>query len=565
MSNQLGIWDEPAPPTSAAPDLGLRYYQQEAREVVHEVHKTDRGALVELPTGTGKSRLAGALAWDEHLAGGRTLILTPTITLTRQMYKDMRALGLSCGMEQASNRVDRPLPAVVVACIASMRGKRLESFDPSDFTLVIPDEAHRSVGDQFLAVFSHFAKAKLVGLTATPDRADGVALGNVYDQVAYKMTMLRAIKEGWLVPLRFKTAVTDFDATKLRTMAGDVDAGSVAAEIMRSGLLHEAANTLAELSEGERTVAFLPTVASSQAFVAELEARGVHAIHVDASTPEQHRDEAVAQFVDGSVKVLSNVGIFTEGWDCPAASVVALLNPTKSRSRVAQMVGRATRLCPGKESSLIIDFCPGRLRKGRLASPADALAGEMLPDLVHAHLEDGDIAESIVKAKATAADIEEAERKKKERSERRKLRKKELAMLARQRHYQYDVHEHDARAILGGDGRDGSVGHETRAVQARPASQAQRETLVKMGIPAAQVEKMDSVAASGLIGKLIARAKAGHASLNQLKAIRRFASAPDTLPFETARRAMDYVAGECDYGRRRNVDTTRLENILRGS
>lgn len=561
--SQLGIWDEPAAPPQA-PDLGLRYYQQEAREAVHADHVHVRGTVVECPTGTGKSRLAGALAWDEHLVGGRTLVLTPTITLTRQMYKDMRALGLQCGMEQASNRVERPLPPVVVASVDSMRGKRLEAFAKTDFTHIITDETHRCVSPKYTAIYAHFEKAKLTGLTATPDRADGVSLGNVYDRVAYKMTMLRAIKEGWLVPLRFKTAVTDFDATKLRTIAGDIDAGSVAAEIMRSGLLHEAANTLAELSEGERTVAFLPTVAASQAFVAELEARGVPAIHVDASTPEQHRDEAVSQFVSGAVRVLSNVGIFVEGWDCPAASVVALLNPTKSRSRICQMVGRSTRRCQGKDSSLIIDFCPGRLRKGRLASPADALAGEMLPDLVHQSLEDGDLVEAIAKAEVTAAEIEERERKKRERSERRKQRKRDLALLARQKRYQYDVHEHNAESLLGGGG-DSDASRETRSVEVRPATEAQRATLVKMGIKAELAAAMDGPAASRLIGKLIARARAGYASLNQLKAIRQFAKAPDTLPFDVAHKACDYVIGECGFGKRRKVDARHLESILRGS
>src|SRR5690606_13265749 len=149
----------------------------------------------------------------------------------------------------------------------------------------------------------------------TPDRVDGVSLRNVFDELAYKMSMLQAINDGWLVPLRFKTAITDFDAQAIRTLAGEVDAASVAAEIMRSGLLHQAANTLAELSEGERTVAFLPTVASSKAFVGELTARGVPADHVDGTTPEFAREQTFARFRSGEIRVLCNVGVCTEGWD----------------------------------------------------------------------------------------------------------------------------------------------------------------------------------------------------------------------------------------------------------
>jgi superfamily II DNA or RNA helicase len=454
----LDILDE----ERVAPELGLRHYQVAARAKVAEVHQRTRGALVVLPTGAGKSRLAGALAWDEYVARGHVLVLTPTITLTRQMYTDLRKLGLTVAMEQAENRARRPLPAVTVACVASMRGKRLESFHPYDFSHVIVDETHRAVSEQYARIFAHFKAAKLTGLTATPDRTDGVSLANVYGEVAYEMSMLTAINEGWLVPLRFKTALTDFDATKLRTLAGEVDAGSVAAEITRSGLLHEAANTLAELAAGERTVAFLPTVASSKAFVGELLARGVAAEHVDASTPEEARNAAFAAFAAGDVRVLSNVGILCEGWDLPACSVCALLNPTKSRSRITQMIGRITRISDGKPHALVIDFCPGRLKKGRLASPADALAGKMLPDNVHEQLPaEGELAEAIAEAEQTAADIEAKKRAKAEAAERRRERARELALLSQKKAFSYGVQDHDADAVLGGDSR--GVGTFTQA------------------------------------------------------------------------------------------------------
>jgi superfamily II DNA or RNA helicase len=448
-----------------APDLSLRWYQTAARDAVRLVHARKRGALVCHPTGTGKSRLAAAVAWDAYVARKHVLVLTPTITLTRQMYSDMRKCGLVVGMEQADNRVRRPLPAVTVACVASMRGKRLASFHPYDFDLIVADESHRAISKQYAEIFAHFANAKLLGLTATPDRSDGVSLANVFDELAHELTMLQAIQEGWLVPLRFKTAITDFDAKKLRTLAGEVDAGSVAQELTRSGLLHEAANTLADLSEGERTVAFLPTVASSKAFVGELLARGLSAEHIDASTPEEARNAAFAAFAQGTVRVLSNVGILTEGWDLPACSVCALLNPTKSRSRITQMIGRVTRLSPGKTSALVIDFCPGRLKKGRLASPADALAGKMLPDNVFDQLaKEGDIAEAIETAERTAEEIEQQKRAAAEAAERRRERARELAQLSKKKDFSYGVQEHDARDILGGQG-GGTRGYQMADVE----------------------------------------------------------------------------------------------------
>lgn len=447
----FGALVEPLP--EQTPDLGLRHYQATARANVADVFTRSRAALVSHATGLGKTRLAGAIAWDFKIRGLKTLFIAPTIEITHQSYEAMRKLGLSATVEQASNRASRPLPDVTAACIATMQGLRLQSFRPDDFGLLIFDEAHGSLAERCQLVRAHFPNAKILGLTATPDRSDGISLGNVYDEVAHEFTMLEGISEGFLAPLRFKTAVTDFDATALRTLAGDVSAGSVESEITRSGLVHEAANTLAELSEGERTVAFLPTVASSKAFVAELLARGVPAVHIDGTTPSDLRKQYFAQTKAGTVRAISNVGCLVEGFDLPEVSVIALLNPTKSRSRLAQMIGRGTRLAPGKTSCLVIDFCPGRLKKGRLASPADALAGRMLPDNVHKHLPaSGELVEALATAEKTAKDIEEQKRASDAAARKRAERVAELAALARKKAFTYGVQDHDAHAVLGGQG-----------------------------------------------------------------------------------------------------------------
>lgn len=503
-------------PLAAIPAPDLRTYQAEACDAVDAVHGRSRGALVVLPTGAGKTRVAAAVARRRVLAGQRVLVLTPTITLCDQMYSDLRGYGLrDIGKEQADNRVRSPYPSVVVASVATMRGDRLKRFRPDTFGLLIGDECHRSVSASQLAIFEHFAIAKRLGLTATPTRVDGVSLANVFDEVAYRMTMLDAISAGWLVPLKFKTAITDFDAKALRTLAGDVTAGSVEAEIMRAGVLHEAANTLAELSAGERTVAFLPTVASSRAFVGELVARGVSAEHVDGTTPREVREEVFARFTSGETRVLSNVAVLTEGWDCPAASVIALLSPTKSWPRLTQMIGRGTRLAPGKTHALVIDFCPGRMRKGRLASPADALAGRMLDDAVHEQLaKEGDLAKAISDAERAVEDIEAKRQARAEAARRKAERAAELARLATKKQFSYGVQEHDADDILGGQGRGdrGVSFQETRdlTVDERNAwrrkrglcSESQAKVLARNGLNPWMTrdlarEAMDAIAANG--------------------------------------------------------------------
>lgn len=499
------------------PGLGieLRHYQQAARAAVRAVHDRARGALVVHATGLGKTALAGAVAWDTAIVGGRTLMLCPTIEITRQSYEAMRKLGLSTTIEQADNRARRPLPSVTVACVATLTGSRLRGFARDDFALLIVDECHASVAARYRAIFDHFAGAKLLGLTATSDRTDGLSLANVFDEVAHEMSMLAGIEQGFLAPLRFKTAITDFDAKQLRTMAGDVTAGSVEKEIMRCGLLHEAANTLAELASGERTIAFLPTVASSKAFVGELIARGVPAAHIDGTTPSEIRKQYFDEMRAGDCRVISNVGCLVEGFDLPEVSVIALLNPTKSRSRITQMVGRGTRLAPGKTHALVIDFCPGRMRKGRLASPADALAGRMLDDAVHEQLaKEGDLAKAISDAERAVEDIEAKRQARAEAARRKAERAAELARLATKKQFSYGVQEHDADDILGGQGRGdrGVSFQETRdlTVDERNAwrrkrglcSESQAKVLARNGLNPWMTrdlarEAMDAIAANG--------------------------------------------------------------------
>ncbi len=370
---QPELFEQPAQPRVAP-----RPYQTAACDAACERLTVERSTLVVLPTGTGKTCLAGMLAERAKEAGGRTLFLAPTITLVEQTYKALRTAGfdLTSGIEQAENYVPRPLPDVTVGSVATMRGERLRRFPRDSYALVIIDEAHRAPGGTaYREILSHFAEAKVVGLSATPDRADGLAMGNVFESVAYEMTMLAVIEAGWLCPLEFRTVKTGWDPKQIKELAGEVNAGSVEKELVRSGLLHDAASTLLDLGKGRKVLAFLPTVASCKAFAVEMASRGLSSAHIDGTTPPMLRQTIFRDFRAGLLDVLTNCCVLTEGFDEPSVSVVALLSPTKSRGRLTQMIGRGTRNSAGKENCLILDFCPGRLKKGRLAAPADALAG----------------------------------------------------------------------------------------------------------------------------------------------------------------------------------------------
>ncbi len=438
--------------TSSEPELGLRPYQMEARKAVAESWVEGRTALVVMPTGTGKSRLAGAICWDVKSRGKKTLVLCPTIILCQQMYEDLRALGLHVSIEQAENRADR-WGDVVVASVATLKGRRLASYHRGHFGAVIADECHRSVSKMYRSIFSHF-DAHRVGLTATPMRSDGVGLCSVFDRVAFQMNLLDAIRDGWLVQLDVRTVHTQWDVKQIKEVAGDVDPESVAAELVRSGVMLEAAVTLADLVKTSRAVAFMPTVKSSIAFMAELKSKGVEAGHIDANTSPVERQRLFKSFAAGEIRVLCNVACLTEGWNCPEADVVALMSPTKSVGRLMQMIGRVTRLASGKTRATVLDFCPGRMRKGRLAAPADALAGRMLDDDTIGAVGDGNLVDQLAKAENTAEELKELRARKEQRDAERRERSERLKRLAKWRSANYAVERHDAGLVLGKDGEE---------------------------------------------------------------------------------------------------------------
>lgn len=496
--DQLELF-EPNVPEQPKVERKLRPYQQEALERVMACHADFQSALVVHATGLGKTLLATSVAKEYRALGKKVLFVCPTIEITHQSHRAFLEAGLTSAVEQAENRAIRPLPDVVVACAATMTGRRLSRFNSGDFGLVIIDEAHGNVSGRAKALLERFWQAKVLGLTATPDRQDGVALGNIYDVVAHTYTMLDGIHGGYLSKLRFKTAETDFDAKALRTVAGDVSADSVEKEITRSGLVYQAANTLRVLAGGNRTIAFLPTVAASKAFVAELIARDVNAVHIDGTTPREIRKGVFESMRRGDVRVISNVGVLVEGFDLPEVSVIALLNPTKSRARVTQMIGRGTRLAQGKDHCLVIDFCPGRLAKGRLASPADALAGRMLDDQVYDQLpKEGDIEQSIKTAEERAAEEKLRKQIELEQAERDMNVPARLSGLSKPQKLSYRTQEHDADELLGGEPAVGKGGVVDERRERGLCSEKQSKFLAKYGLD----PEMDRKRAGVVIGAI---------------------------------------------------------------
>ena len=185
--------------------MELRPYQREAKEAVFENwgNGTKKTLLV-LPTGCGKTIVFAKITEECVRQGDRVLILAHRGELLDQAAdKIAKATGLGCATEKADQTCIGSWFRIVVGSVQSMmREKRLERFPEDFFGTIIIDEAHHCVSDSYQRVLNHFPCAKILGVTATPDRGDMKNLGNVFESLAYEYTLPRAIKEGYLSPIK---------------------------------------------------------------------------------------------------------------------------------------------------------------------------------------------------------------------------------------------------------------------------------------------------------------------------------------------------------------------------
>ena len=335
--------------------MELRPYQEKARLSVEDQWRNgNRRTLLVLPTGCGKTIVFATITADQVRAGERVLILAHRGELLEQAAdKLLKATGLRCAMEKAEQSCRSSWFRVVVGSVQTlMREKRLNEFSPDYFDTIIIDEAHHALSDSYLRILEHFSEAKVLGVTATPDRGDMRNLGSVFESLAYEYTLPKAIREGFLCPIVAQTIPLKLDLSAVSLSAGDFKASDI--DTALDPYLEQIAAEMEKTCADRKTVVFLPLVKTSQKFRDILNAHGFHAAEVNGESKD--RAEILADFDEGKYNVLCNSMLLTEGWDCPSVDCIVVLRPTKVRGLYSQMVGRGTRLYPGKENLLLLDF-----------------------------------------------------------------------------------------------------------------------------------------------------------------------------------------------------------------
>lgn len=353
--------------------MELRPYQEEAMAAVireWEVAQHQRTLLV-LPTGCGKTIVFSKIIEDRVKRGGRVLVLAHRGELLDQAAdKLLQATGLRCALEKAESTCLGSWYRVVVGSVQSlMRDKRLSQFPEDYFGTIVIDEAHHCLSDGYQKVLQHFDRANCLGVTATPDRGDMRDLGEFFQSLAYEYTLPKAIREGYLAPIKAQTIPLKLDLTGVGISGGDFKVGDLGTAL--DPYLYQIADEMLNYCADRKTVVFLPLVKTSQKFRDSLCEKGFRAAEVNGNSED--RAEVLRDFDAGKYNVLCNSMLLTEGWDCPSVDCIIVLRPTKVRSLYSQMVGRGTRLCPGKDHLLLLDFL-WHSERHELCHPASLVA-----------------------------------------------------------------------------------------------------------------------------------------------------------------------------------------------
>ncbi len=340
-------------------DVELYPYQETAvAGVFGEFDAGRAGALVVMPTGTGKTIAGVAVIARVVAVGGRALVLAHRGELLTQWAEACDLFGLNWAVEKAAQRgLQDSLYGradVVLGSVATLRGKRLLDWPERHFDLIIVDEAHHGTATTYLQILSHFSRAKRLGLTATPERGDGDEIQEVFGRCAFEYPLWQAIEEGWLVPPLFKRPPCSIDLSSIDGSGDDLNQGDLEDAI--SGNIEELVNG-AKPEIGDRLcMAFTPKVASAQAMAdgfrqVSIAARSVHGTSAD-------RDVVVRQFKDREFQCLCSCAMLLEGYDNRFVSALVMARPTKSSIVFRQMLGRGLRTCAeiGKDHCLIVDY-----------------------------------------------------------------------------------------------------------------------------------------------------------------------------------------------------------------
>jgi superfamily II DNA or RNA helicase len=530
---------------------------------------SDRSALMVAATGLGKTVMMAALA--NHWPVGRVMMVSHRFELNDQARRTFEnycgeMVDFEQGMFEADQcRIDDRC-RIVVASVQSLNSKRkgkyrMEKFDPNEFGLIMIDEAHRAVSPTYRRVVNYFLDGnpdcKLVGMTATPDRLDGVGLGHVFESVGCDLNIRWGIENGWLVPVKQSfVSIEGMDLSSVKSKANemgesDFDKKQLSEIVENERVIHEMAYPIISITGDKQAIVFTVSVEQAKRLTEVLNRHKPNsAMTIDGSMPPSspERKNKLKDFKSGKYQYFVNVDVATEGFDCRTVEYIVMCRPTKSRAAYTQRVGRGTRFLSetgidgldisaedrkeiirnsSKPYCTVLDFV-GQAGRHSLVCTADILAGDNEPKEI---IEE---AKKIVKDKDFDGTVIEAMEKAREEHE-KMLAARRARLVAK---VDYKVEEIDIWSPMSWVPPRNVPGFEGD----RPPSEKMRFALFKFGFSMQEVAQMNFAQAKSMISKCIERKERKLASIKQRKLLSKFGISASGMSFSDASIEIDKIA-----------------------
>lgn len=341
-------------------NLALRPYQIDTLNQVDKVYKEGKNRLlVSLPTGVGKTIIFSHLVINTI---GRSLVLAHRDELIEQAADKIRMVlpSADIGIVKAErNQTDRQ---IIIASIQTLtRESRLEQLE-KNFSTIIIDEAHHACSKSYkkvlhsLGSFAATNAPLTLGVTATPERGDGVGLDSVFQEIVYHRSLLEMISEQYLSDLTWQDVKLDIDLDTVETRAGDFIESELIKALTNSDTPRQILYAFKTYANNRKTLIFVPGVTLARSIATLFKENNIACESIDGKLSSKERKDILNRLHTGQTQVVVNCMLLVEGFDEPTIDCILFARPTKSKSFYLQMLGRGTRLHPNKTDCLVIDL-----------------------------------------------------------------------------------------------------------------------------------------------------------------------------------------------------------------
>ena len=344
---------EDALPQQAGVTFSLMDHQEEALDSLARMREENQTiALLYHATGAGKTVTAVS---DAKRVGKRTLFLAHRRELVDQAMNAFRKIWPDATVGRYEGSV-RDMDAYVLCGTIQSVGQNLEDFQPDEFGYLVIDECHHGTAESYRKVMSYFRPEFTLGLTATPERADGEDLLEIFRNVAHRLDLREAVEAGTLCPVRCIRIKTNIDMRDVRMNGFRYNAQDLESTIRVPERNQLIVDTWVEYAQGKLTVIFCASVRHAEEIAERFRDRGIEAWSVSGSTEGRERKRMLEEYEEGTVQVLCACDLLNEGWDSPHTQVLFMARPTMSKTLYLQQLGRGMRKSQGKDFLMVFDF-----------------------------------------------------------------------------------------------------------------------------------------------------------------------------------------------------------------